>query len=95
MIFIKGNVKGKFLGRREILIFFKVRNLWKTIERINAIDIGNCTFSLSVKSGYDVIINTVDYILGYLNFGLKNTSNTIFQTCCLRTVKEYIFWKDF
>lgn len=35
VIFIKGNVKGKFLGRREILIFFKVRNLWKTIERIN------------------------------------------------------------
>ena len=35
VIFIKGNVKGKFLGTREILIFFKVRNLWKTIERIN------------------------------------------------------------
>ena len=66
-----------FPNCKEINCIHDVQDQWEpalqqTIERINAIDIGNCTFSLSVKSGYDVIINTVDYILGYLNFGLKN-----------------------
>lgn len=66
-----------FPNCKEINCIHDVQDQWEpalkqTIERINGINIVNCVFSLSVKTGYDVIINTVDYILGYLNFGLKN-----------------------
>ena len=65
-----------FPNCKEIKCIHDVQDQWEpalkqTIERINEIYIGNSVFSLSVKSGYDAIINTVDYILGYLNFSLK------------------------
>ena len=73
-----------FPNYKEILCVHDDQEQWKpaleeTIKRIHDSNLfGDHVFTLNTQRGYDIIINTVDYILGYLNSELQNlfTNNT-------------------
>ena len=67
-----------FPNYKEIICVHDEQEQWEpalkeTIKRIHGSNLfGNYMFTLNIQFGYDIIINTVDYILGYLNSELKN-----------------------